>query len=147
MKLPFFHAKMLALIRLNSYLCPKYRNKKSMEDIIKFLVVAGTIAFGIYRQFSKEKKENADYENPTSDSPDEIETPPPTIFTTKPVHIPPHNLFSSEGVRSTRTQHSSTTPPPQENKTKQNRDQSYTIHTAEEARRAIIWSEILQRKY
>ena len=52
------------------------------------------------------------------------------------------NRFDMEGQRSTppsdsHTPHEETSAP----------DGEFTIHTAEEARRAIIWGEILQRKY
>ena len=70
MKLPFFHAKMLALIRLNNYLWRTIilkngqQSKKTMEDVMQFLLVAGILAFGIFRQFNKEKNKKSKKEIP-----------------------------------------------------------------------------------
>ena len=69
MKLPFFHAKMLALIRLNNYLWRTIilkngqQSKKTMEDVMQFLLVAGILAFGIFRQFNKEKNKKSEKGN------------------------------------------------------------------------------------
>ncbi|MEG0454277.1 MAG: hypothetical protein RR559_02820 [Bacteroides sp.] len=118
-----------------------------MEDIMQFLVIAGIIAFGIYRQFSKEKNKNAENDIPMPIPPHTAEPPTPLDVVIKPSGKQPGKPLPVEGVRTTNTQSHSILPPSEEEKESEMKDCEFTIHSAEEARRAIIWSEILQRKY
>lgn len=122
-----------------------------MEDIMQFLVIAGIIAFGVYRQFAKDKAKNAENAQPMPRPEYEMETPAmpdsPQKRTPKKQR---HHPLPQEGVRTTPNPrlHSSSdiaTAPTIE--VEEIGDSKYSIHSAEEARRAIIWSEILQRKY
>lgn len=118
-----------------------------MEDIMQFLVIAGIIAFGIYRQFSKENKKNAENNIPMPIPPHTTEPPIPLDVAIKPSRKQSSKPLPVEGARSTNTQSHSTSLPSEEKKESDMKDCEFTIHSAEEARRAIIWSEILQRKY
>ena len=151
MKLPFFHAKLLAPIRLNTYLCRiKTRKGIVMEDIMQFLVIAGIIAFGVYRQYAKEQAKKSENERsmplPKSEVEAPMMSPPPPKRTVKKEKQP----LPVEGVRTThnpRSHNSSNTAAAPPTQKEEAGDSEFSIHSAEEARRAIIWSEILQRKY
>lgn len=153
MKLPFFHAKLLALIRLNTYLC-RTTNRKGivMEDILQFLVIAGIIALGVYRQFAKEKTKNAENERPTTQPEYEV-VEMPTLSDFPQRRAPKKQKQQSlpqEGVRTTlnpRLHSSSDIAAAPLIEDDEIIDSEFAIHSEEEAKRAIIWSEILQRKY
>lgn len=122
-----------------------------MEDIMQFLVIAGIIAFGVYRQFAKDKVKNAENEYPTPLPDYEMEAPmKPDFPQQRGSKKQKQQSLPQEGVRTTYNSrlHSSsdiaTAPPIEE---EEDGDSEFSIHSAEEARRAIIWSEILQRKY
>lgn len=123
-----------------------------MEDVFKFLIVAGTIAFGIFKQVNKEKARKPENQMPLPEPEfDEYEPEEPVVFEmpeVKPAPAKPVTLkpLPKEGVRTTK----GTIPPPKKTKTKEtaeNNGNEYSIRSAEEARRAIILSEILRRKY
>ena len=155
MKLPFFHAKMLALIRLNNYLwrtiiqISGLQSQKTMEDVMQFLLVAGILAFGIFRQFSKEKNKKSEKRDsmpvPEYEYEYEPEFEEPVIIekTYEQAAAPPKPPVVQEGARSTYAPPS----PPKTSKKAETCKNDFSIHSAEEARRAIIWSEILRRKY
>lgn len=118
-----------------------------MEDLMKFLAIAGVIAFGIYRQFSKDKAQHAENEPPVSIPADEYEEEeasydekPMPLFSPQTPSLPP----SQEGIRSTYVPTPSSISLMDE---PESTDGEFAIHSEEEARRAIVWSEILQRKY
>lgn len=125
-----------------------------MEDFLKFLAIAGVIAFGIFKQFAKEKEKNAENERPVpapSYETYEMELPPVVGTTRQQAPKPKYQkrLLPNEGVRTTYTSQIPSTPaisPPIE-VPEEASESEFSIHSAEEARRAIIWSEILQRKY
>lgn len=148
-----------------------------MEDVFKFLFVAGVIIFSIVKQARKEAKKNAD-NAPDMSMPDEA-TPLPENWgegtyggyipegpkaeaipveeapvrpkrrkkhSPKPF-IPPRNIDSASH-RSTSSSFQNASPPDNsslENVPTPNAD--FDIRSIEEVRKAIIWSEILQRKY
>ena len=153
MKLPFFHAKMLALIRLNNYLWRTIilkngqQSKKTMEDVMQFLLVAGIRAFGIFRQFNKEKNKKSEKGNsmpaPEYEYEPEFEEPVIIEKTYEQVTASPKPPVFQEGTRNTYAPPS----PPKTNKKAETCKNDFSIRSAEEARRAIIWSEILRRKY
>ena len=125
-----------------------------MEDIFKFLLVIGVIVIGFVRQAKKGAKKR-DGGTPVMPMPDEEtafpesredetyggyipEGPKPeVIITAKKTE----KKRKSAGISS--NHFSPPTPAPQET----NEQSEFEIHSVEEARRAIIWSEILQRKY
>ncbi len=121
-----------------------------MEDIIQFLLIIGFIAIGIFRQVAKAKSKN-EAEN---EIPMPIPVPPPFTDPSVIQKAPQktnkkRNQFTppiEEGVRTTHVPPISA-PPQQTTETEPADRSEFAIDSPEEARRAIIWSEILQRKY
>ncbi|WP_073347019.1 ferrichrome ABC transporter substrate-binding protein [Bacteroides congonensis] len=161
-----------------------------MEDFLKFLLIAGVILVGIFKEVSKNSKSKKATDKrpvPPISSPTEIEpdaVPMPEAWSRpksldellRPIPVePPTSKRSSQ-------QASRQTPKQQQQKKKKKKEEvsvaaslansaaqdelnsrqgshynaphessdnneDFTIHSAEEARRAIIWGEILQRKY
>ena len=138
-----------------------------MEDIIKFVVIAAVAVISLVGQVRKDARKKArkatgaprPYTPPTTD--DWIGGTGP-----EPHHVPPvpHPPFAGQGQR-TPSYHASmadrrpSSPrpapppampqPPMATDTAEYDDDGndYRFHSAEEARKAIVWSEILQRKY
>lgn len=119
-----------------------------MEDVLQFLLVAGILAFGIFKQFNKEKAKKQENGSPMPvpeyDYEPEFEE---TVLFEEPkrkMTVHPKPALPKEGVRSTYV-------PIAQSKTikkaKASGKKEFSIQSAEEARRAIIWSEILRRKY
>ena len=117
-----------------------------MEDVMQFLLIAGILAFGIFRQFNKEKNNKSENESsmPVPEFEYEPESEEPVIIEKahKQTETPKPSAFQ-EGVRSTYAPPS----PPKTNRKTDTGKNDFSIRSAEEARRAIIWSEILRRKY
>ena len=134
------------------------KNCKVMEDIFKFLLVIGIIVFGIVRQAKKEAKKSADERSamPIPDAEDRLpenwedETyggfipkgpePEEIIIVKKTEKISPRPTNTG-----TLPKQKISPPAPEAEETDETSE--FGIRSAEEARRAIIWSEILQRKY
>lgn len=118
-----------------------------MEDVMQFLLVAGILAFGIYKQFNKEKSNKPEKSTPmpTPEYEYEPEFKESVIFEKpqKKVAAPPKTSLPKEGIRST---YVPTTAPKAAKEATVDKGE-FSIQSVEEARRAIIWSEILQRKY
>ena len=130
-----------------------------MEDIFKFLLVAGILIYGFIKQVRKESPEQPAFphpEMPASDEesfmPEDIPMPQDSYAEpTQETVIPPNKQTSSKPTHKKIRKHQ----PIGENKqnvtasstNESNATSDYGIHSAEDARRAIIWSEILQRKY
>lgn len=146
-----------------------------MEDVFKFLLIAAAIVIGIARQFKKEAKKNAD-NGPVMPTPEEDqplpenwgggtyggyipEGPQPepvrqikqkaTTSTPKPFRSGT-SAPTNAGTSSYKSTSSMQSLPPlisglQE--FEEPADSEFAIQSTEEARRAIVWSEILQRKY
>ena len=116
-----------------------------MEDVMQFLLVAGILAFGIYKQFNKEKskKPEKSMPMPTPEYEYEPEFEKPVIFEKpqKKTVPPPKPSLPQEGIRNTHAPNNISEPIKEADRSE------FSIQSAEEARRAIIWSEILQRKY
>ena len=115
-----------------------------MEDVFKFLLVAAVIVIGLVKQFKKEANKNAD-KSPDIPMPD-VDNPLPEYWGgdtyggfipggPKPAEKPKPVSKASPPSPASRPQESDEV------------TSEYGIHSAEEARKAIIWSEILQRKY
>lgn len=123
-----------------------------MEEILKFLLIAGVIIIAIIKQVSKSKAEQADKKSHIP-----VPMPNPTDETGAPVPDQWGNVLTPKKTKKAKaTPVQPATPPPAKKKTLPAtteseptlaEDSEFAIHSAEEARRAIIWSEILNRKY
>lgn len=139
-----------------------------MEDVFKFLFVIAIIAVGFIRQAKKEAKKKAanspampQKENPFPESWNDgtyggyiPEGPQPEVVVIpekkekrKPSKskssIPSHTI----GTLSDHFDSSSNFNSPPTSSVEADEKSEFEIHSVEEARRAIVWSEILQRKY
>ncbi len=125
-----------------------------MEDILQFLFIAGFIIISIVGQLKKESKKSTDNQFDTPLPEEEIDEdamPVPQSWgrsyadhTTE--KLPPkavHKLTASP--RTAPPKKVSSSPPPAPQASDSNPD--YSIHSVEEARKAIIWSEILRNKW
>ena len=147
-----------------------------MEDFLKFLLIAGVILVGIFKEVSKNSKSKKATDkrpvppisSPTEIEPDaapmpeawgKIELPIPKKSSKQaPRHAPKQqqqkkkreevsvaaslaNSAAQDELNSRQGSHFNTPNESSDN------NGDFTIHSAEEARRAIIWGEILQRKY
>ena len=133
-----------------------------MEDVLKILLILGFIIFGVVKKARKEAKNNAPWDESDMPAPQpenplpeawgsgEIqvetgyETPRPEARPKATDAFPPRRRKASvqEGARTTRPaspilNESPASPP----------SPDVDIHSLEEVRRGIIWSEILKRKY
>ena len=147
-----------------------------MDDILQFLLIAGIIVIGIVKQFKKEAKKNADNSPampmPDTDFDDDALPIPESWGKTYGGYIPEgpqpepkpvstakeeYQFSSSKHIFGGDPANTSPKPitappkqkisPPPSVQQKPETDSEYAIHSAKEARKAIIWSEILQRKY
>ena len=160
-----------------------------MEDFLKFLLIAGVILVGIFKEVNKNSKSKQAQKkrsvppitSPTKIDPDVVPMPEawgrgksldelfppassyePTVTkpTVKPMPKPvaqpapkpkkkkeeisvAASLANSAAQDELNIRQGSHYNAPHESLN----EQDFTIHSAEEARRAIIWGEILQRKY
>ena len=148
----------------------------SRDGILQFLLIAGIIVIGIVKQFKKEAKKNAD-NNPAMPLPEgeidedampipqswgktyggyipegpEVETTPAPATKKEYQFSSSKHIFGGDSANTspkpvTAPPKQKISPPPSTPQTPK-ADSEYSIHSAEEARKAIIWSEILQRKY
>ncbi len=120
-----------------------------MEEILKFLLVMGIIAFMIYRQAAKARKasEETQAEAPSFD-PEEYEGWDGEVETVRdlyPQETPAYQSHSSRRNTSARPQ--TIRKAPETMPKEATEDPEYGIYSVEEARKAIVWSEILKRKY
>ncbi len=117
-----------------------------MEDILKFLIVAGIIVVGIARQYKKEAKK---YTRQDTAIPGPQPPPIPATETRKRGKTIIPDIHERKTVRTTHI-----SPPPQSS-WKDMHDTCVTgtekedlkIRSVEDVRKAIVWGEILQRKY
>ncbi|WP_321334052.1 hypothetical protein [uncultured Bacteroides sp.] len=139
-----------------------------MKDLLQFLLIVGIIGVAIIRQISKNKPEKADA-TPRTPSPKGEDDESPSLpggweqwFPTEQKSaMPPvaHEVIAPAATtvqqrKKELSKKNAPLPPTKKNNQKQdsppqtnNNEQDFGIHSAEDARRAIIWSEILQRKY
>ena len=101
-----------------------------MDDIVKVLVIMAAFALPLIRQIKKSKTERS-AQKPFVPIPD---TEEPEVLKVTRKYQPLHSQPTSQKVEV------------KKNKTVSQKIE-FTIHSAEEARKAIIWSEILNRKY
>lgn len=153
-----------------------------MEDFLKFLLIAGVILVGIFKEVNKNSKaKKAKAKHPVPPMPSPVEVSPDAVpipeawgrpksldELLRPIPreqpVPKQsskqqtskqkkkkeevsvaaslaNSVAQDERNSRQGAHYNTPPDSPDNK------EDFTIHSAEEARRAIIWGEILQRKY
>ena len=151
-----------------------------MEDFLKFLLIAGVILVGIFKEVSKNNKSKKTQNKrpvPPTPSPVEVDpdaTPIPEFWgrgskvlddflqslpveqpAPKPAPKPTPKkkkeeisvaaaIANSSAQDKRNTKQGSHYDHPETDNSNQ---EDFSIHSAEEARRAIIWGEILQRKY
>ncbi len=147
-----------------------------MEDFLKFLLIAGVILVGIFKEVSKNNKSKKTQNKrpvPPTPSPVEVDpdaTPIPEFWgrgskvlddflQSLPVEQPAPkptpkkkkeeisvaaSIANSSAQDKRNTKQGSHYDHPETDNSNQ---EDFSIHSAEEARRAIIWGEILQRKY
>lgn len=121
-----------------------------MEDIVQVLIVIGVIAFSVVKKLIDSNKEEEKKQRPKVDNPweaeDVYEDTSPKIFEEGQysTYTPP-TLTIKQPSPKKHTRIADTSPPLQEGTDEQH--QEFNIESVEEARRAIIWSEILNRKY
>ncbi|MGI6793060.1 hypothetical protein ACMYZ5_01830 [Bacteroides sp. KG68] len=141
-----------------------------MEDILKFLLIAAGIVIAIVKQFKKETQQNAG-KKPVSPVPD-ANFPQPgqrDKNTYEEYGIPEDSGMKTEAIRQSpvrpakqhrnkkRPSQPQTTaspypsvnafPPSAYSPQESDETSDFGIHSAEEARKAVIWSEIIRRKY
>ena len=147
-----------------------------MEDFLKFLLIAGVILVGIFKEVSKNNKSKKTQNKrpvPPTPSPVEVDpdaTPIPEFWgrgskvlddflQSIPVEQPAPkptpkkkkeeisvaaSIANSSAQDKRNTKQGSHYDHPETDNSNQ---EDFSIHSVEEARRAIIWGEILQRKY
>ena len=136
-----------------------------MEDIVKFLLVIGFIIVGIAKQYKKETNKEAESDMPLPDAPDEPlpdlqkgdttyggyipEGPQPVQPIVQPVPKPRKKKGKAKPFLQTSepSLHSTPAAPPLVEPQAPEEPSEFSIRSAEEARKAIIWSEILNRKH
>ena len=156
-----------------------------MEDFLKFLLIAGVILVGIFKEVSKNNKsKKAQNKRPVPPAPSPVEvdpdaTPIPEFWgrgsraldellqpipmeqpapkptpTSKKMPTPAPKKKQKEEVSVAASIANSSAQDKRNTKQGSHYDhpepageEDFSIHSVEEARRAIIWGEILQRKY
>jgi len=140
-----------------------------MEDFFKFLLVMSVIVIGIVKQFKKEAQKNADkkpampmpdantslpeYQYEDTDRefiPEGPETEPEFIY--RPSAKPNRQTHDRKQSFQPETSASSSSSinvssPPISDSQDSGDTSDFGIHSAEEARKAFVWSEIFRRKY
>lgn len=118
-----------------------------MEDILKFLLVAGILIVSFVLQMKKEAQKKASSQRPVVPQP-ETEPSTPSDNHSKETYggyIPEGPAPAPPQIKKNKRPDLVTPPPTEPAKSENETD--FCIHSTEEARRAIIWSEILTRKY
>ncbi len=137
-----------------------------MEDILKFLLIAGILIIGFVKQAKKEAKNTSAPSRDDNDMPrphkthplpeswEGIPIPPPlqtdNTQAEKQAHKQKAKPFIPKNYQTQQTMRhkQSVAQTPQTNRTEtQDTSSAIDIQSAEEIRKGIIWSEILQRKY
>ncbi|MBW9280069.1 hypothetical protein [Bacteroides fragilis] len=109
-----------------------------MDDIVKVLVIMAAFALPLIRQIKKNKTERS-AQKPFIPIPD---TEEPEVLKVTRKYQPLHPQPTSQKVEVKNNRKVS-----QKTETTPTNDPEFTIHSAEDTRKAIIWSEILNRKY
>lgn len=120
-------------------------------EILKFLLIVAIIAFAIVRQTRKNKAEQSD-KRPSAPAPGHFN--PMEAAPVKEEITKPHRKASKQSKKTKANYTPSvsegariTAPAPHSSEPEQATDTNFSIGSIEDARKAIIWSEILNRKY
>lgn len=155
MKLPFFNANLLVTIRLNNYL---WRYKKQRKTYGRHLQISVRDRHHCYRlcKTGQERSETSTGNGPAMPMPDaespfpenwngvpydgySPENPEPEVSVPRKKAAKKHKFAPKQPPVCPNTDNM----PPEPTEA----SSQFEIHSAEEARKAIIWGEILQRKY
>ena len=125
-----------------------------MEDVLKFLVIIAVIAVGIVKQYNKEARKKNTTAAPAGmpPVPEDADTdsprPPHRTTADSEPFIPRYEPARPAPPKPRRQAKpaAAATPPPRPADTEAGEGE-YAIRSAEDARRAIVWGEILKRKY
>ena len=127
-----------------------------MEDVLKFLIIIAAIAIGIAQQYRKGAQKKATAAPTPADNPlPDVEAAPASreaVPRRARRRVEPFIPHSDEPRRDTARPTRPQTPQPTgttaaaADETGEN-ESEYTIRSADDARRAIVWGEILKRKY
>lgn len=125
-----------------------------MGDIVQVLIIIGIIIFAIVKQIAGNSEEGKK-QRPKMNIPQEDEemedmeyertSPPPFLTHEYDLYSTPSN--TTEHRPSRKQTHKTEIPPPPPIQEEPGGNQEFNIQSAEEVRRGIIWSEILNRKY
>lgn len=125
-----------------------------MEDIVKFLPVVLILLIAVIKQIGKAKTEQSQkpHRMPIPDQEmnrDTFPVPEKWDDPFAPPPVPQKKINKQSHSSPDLPSKAKAIPPPipQPIDPSTDEDSEFTIHSAEEARRAIIWSEILNRKY
>ncbi|MCI1683766.1 MAG: hypothetical protein LKI39_14620 [Bacteroides sp.] len=144
------------------------KNEKVMDGIVQFLIIAGVIVIGIVKHLKKEadksveKKPDILAKRETSAQKVFIPNyekkyggyiPEDTIFEPKAT-VASKNKSKQEKNKTSSSYHNTTVSPPKNTSSSESiasqapeATPDFNFHSIEEIRKAVIWSEILQRKY
>lgn len=120
-----------------------------MTASLQLIIVIATIAIFVIRLFGKVKTEVEDkmeQANRSSQYEDEIEFEDETADTFLTFDYEP-SARTQKSSRNTPPKKVVSPTPPTSEESAEDSNPELDIHSAEEVRRAIIWSEILKRKY
>ncbi|MDR0962082.1 MAG: hypothetical protein LBM62_05950 [Mediterranea sp.] len=135
-----------------------------MDGIIQFLLIGAILMIGIVRKLKQEADKNVPPPTVTPETEAEVLSPHPyNPYAPEEIIAPPKSsrkskkktprpFLQGDQVGSSPADYSVRNTPTDaatDNEAENNSaaDSEYAIHSADEARKAIIWSEILQRKY
>lgn len=122
-----------------------------MGDILQVLIILGIIGFAVVKQVLKTNKQINDNQAPPVYIPDGEEDYYPEMSLDAPPPPPAAVTVQQFKARQKDTLHTPSKSPRQALKShlQETEDvtQEFDIHSPEEIRRGIIWSEILNRKY
>ncbi len=153
MKLPFFILYTnLHISNIINYLWATHQIDWTMDNILGYLVLALFIGFSVFSEIRKKANEKK-----SASAPVDTWAPTAPSVEVKTPKSPPQSQKKRDYYRPISDTNSSTSDncQPQQGKNSMESQSDctsssatpFTISSAEEARRAIIWSEILRRKY
>ncbi|NDV65731.1 hypothetical protein [Bacteroides sp. 224] len=112
---------------------------------MNILIIIGLVIYAIYKistSFIKTSAGGHDYEDRSSQS-DSFETPPPFLAIDAPASSKKTTKKKPDSAITLKAEKYNSSSIQQEQTT----ESEFNIHSTEEVRRAVIWSEILNRKY
>lgn len=115
-----------------------------MDGILEILTLIGVISYVVYKGSRETRKQVDTGQMPDLDFDDLDEVQATTV--SQPISSPTKPVSETSSPKRTRKTNRIAAPTPTQEEPTGN-DQEFNIQSAEEVRRAIIWSEILNRKY